>query len=465
MEKNKNRLDEINDYRFNKFGELRSEEKATATWNFRNTVKYLRGKSLEDLQNQVKDNFLKNGSFDLSLRQLISPRIIGEIIQKLNRKSAPGIDNKDVYRIMGYGSSYCYQLYSDFKKNGHKWDRYKIIRKLKDNGSPEDYREIGIFTTKDKIFQRIISEILEQIYEPQFVNNSFGYRIGRSSFEAVNYIESELNNEEYNYAVVIDIRKYFDSIPHLPLMNILRSQIKNEELLNLIKEFLKSIKVTGSEMVENPLGTPQGSIIGPILSNIFLHTILDIPLLQKPGKMAYVRFADDFLCFTKTQNEAEEIKEFISKVLNENGLRISTKTGEPIRNSKEVPIFFLGYKIEFKEGRYIALPSADKIRKRQGKLLDSIANSMETQVFLFDYRKHKDVPKYFLNTNFYMMINKYVKSYTNYLIRDQDRAFIKELNIEFLPELKEVLSSIKMENYQRRDVRRYIERRLVKRIK
>ncbi|WP_061236493.1 reverse transcriptase domain-containing protein [Leptospira santarosai] len=465
MEKTKNRLDEINDYRFNEYGELRTKGKTKATWNYRNIVKRLTGNSLVDLRNTVKETFLQTGSFDLSLNQLISPRIIGEAIQKLNRKSAPGIDNKDVYRIMRYGPSFCYQLYSDFKKDGYKWDRYKIHRKYKEKGSPEDYREIGIFTTKDKIFQKIISEVLEQIYEPQFVDNSFGYRVRRSSFDAIDYIESELNKDEYNYAVVIDIRKYFDSIPHEGLIDILRRQIKNAELLNLIKGFLKSIKVTNSEMVENHLGTPQGSILGPILSNIFLHTILDIPLLQKFGKMAYVRFADDFLCFSKTQNEAEEIKEFISKVLNDNGLRISTKTGEPIRNSKEVPIFFLGYKIEFKDGKYIALPSADKIKKRQGKLLDSIANSMETQVFLFDYRGYKDVPKYILNTNFYMMINKYVKSYTNYLIRPQDRAFIMELNIEFLPELKEVLYSMKMENYQRRDVRRYIERRLIKHIK
>lgn len=335
---------------------------------------------------------------------------------------------------------------------------------MKEKGSPEDYREIGIFTTKDKIFQKIISEVLEQIYEPQFVDNSFGYRVGRSSFDGVDYIESELNKDENNYAVVIDIRKYFDSIPHGHLINILRKQIKNEELLNLIEGFLKSIKIVDSEMVENPLGTPQGSILGPILSNIFLHTILDIPLLQKHSKMAYVRFADDFLCFTKTLNEAEEIKEFISEVLGNNGLRISTKTGEPIRNSKEEPIFFLGYKIEFKEGKYIALPSADKIRKRQGKLLDSIASSMETKLFLSDPQGQKDIPKYILNMNFYMMINKYINSYTNYLIRSQDRAFIKELNREFLPELKEVLFSMKMENYQRRNVRKYIERRLIKHI-
>ncbi|EMJ94074.1 reverse transcriptase/maturase family protein [Leptospira alstonii] len=464
MEKTKNRLDELNDYRFNKFGELRTEEKTNATWNYRNTVKELTGNALADLQNEVKERFIKTGSFDLSLNQMISPRIIGEAIQKLNRKSAPGIDNKDVYRIMSYGASYCYQLNADFKKNGHKWDRYKIHRKLKEKGSPEDYREIGIFTTKDKIFQKIISEVLEQIYEPQFVDNSFGYRVGRSSFDGVDYIESELNKDENNYAVVIDIRKYFDSIPHGHLINILRKQIKNEELLNLIEGFLKSIKIVDSEMVENPLGTPQGSILGPILSNIFLHTILDIPLLQKHSKMAYVRFADDFLCFTKTLNEAEEIKEFISEVLGNNGLRISTKTGEPIRNSKEEPIFFLGYKIEFKEGKYIALPSADKIRKRQGKLLDSIASSMETKLFLSDPQGQKDIPKYILNMNFYMMINKYINSYTNYLIRSQDRAFIKELNREFLPELKEVLFSMKMENYQRRNVRKYIERRLIKHI-
>ncbi|PJZ28388.1 reverse transcriptase/maturase family protein [Leptospira kmetyi] len=465
MEKTKNTLDELNDNWFRKFHELRTEEKTKATWNYRNTVKRLTGNSLADLRNIAKERFLQTGSFDLSLKDLISPRIIGEAIQKLNRKSAPGIDNKDVYRIMSYGPSYCYQLYSDFKRNGHKWDHYRIHRKQKENGSPEDYREIGIFTTKDKIFQKIISEVLEQIYEPQFVDNSFGYRVGRSSFDGVGYIESELNKNEYNYAVVIDIRKYFDSIPHGHLMNILRQQIRNEQLLNLIEGFLKSIKVVDLGMVENSLGTPQGSILGPILSNIFLHTILDTPLLQKCGKKAYVRFADDFLCFTKTQKEAEEIKEFISNVLNDNGLRISTKTGEPIRNSKEESIFFLGYKIEFKEDKYIALPSADKIRKRQGKLLDSIASSIEANLFLLDFRDHKNIPKYILNTNFYMMINKYINSYTNYLIRPQDRAFIKELNIEFLPELKETLFSMKMENYQKRDVRKYIERRLVKHIK
>ncbi|MCL8312649.1 reverse transcriptase/maturase family protein [Leptospira interrogans] len=457
-----NRIDQVNQFNNKNFGTLVKEQKKFISTDFRKMVGDLGGRNTSDLRNEIGQNHSQKGYIDINFQNLLTAKIIGEAILNLQRGSAPGVDNTDVYKIMRYGRDYCFSLYNKIMNHTYKAAPYKIVKKPKDQANPLDFREIGIFTTQDKIVQRIISEILEQIFEPQFVDNSFGYRVGRSFSNAAEYIESELNKGEFEYAVVIDIRKYFDSIPHPNLMSILREHIYDPELLNQIEGFLKSIKKIDAVMAENSVGTPQGSILGPILSNIFLHTILDIPLLQKYENTAYVRFADDFICFTKTQEEANEIKRFISEVLNNNHLHISIKNGEPIRNSKVEPIFFVGYKIEFKEDKYVVLPSPEKIRKRQIKLLDSIGSAIDINLFLFDFRGYKDVPKKTLNTNYFSMIDKYKSSLNNYLNRDQDIEAVREINNAFIPELLEVLFSKKMENYQRRDVRNYAERKLVK---
>ena len=184
-------------------------------------------------------------------------------------------------------------------------------------------RPLGLPTLDDKIVQQSVSQILQSIWEQDFVRNSYGYRPNRSAHQAVHSLQLNLQYGTYGYVVEADIKGFFDNIDHEWLMRMLKQRIEDKALLNLINQWLKARIKSPEGVFEKPAsGSPQGGVISPVLANIYLHYALDIwfekrikPRLQ--GRAMLIRYADDFVVAFQYANEAREFYRELPKRLRE----------------------------------------------------------------------------------------------------------------------------------------------------
>ena len=172
--------------------------------------------------------------------------------------------------------------------------------------NPEEMRKLGMTAIRDKIVQHAIKSIIEPRYERMFYGNSYGYRPGKGATKAIRRVLQECNNKKMKFVLRLDIDNFFDTIDHEILRNRLIATGTEPELVRLIMLCLQMGKVKqGSlEWVETTLGTPQGAVLSPILSNLYLHSFDQFAISQG---VPYIRYADDFLYLTETKEKAEDI--------------------------------------------------------------------------------------------------------------------------------------------------------------
>lgn len=137
-------------------------------------------------------------------------------------------------------------------------------------------RPLGIPSVEDKIIQMGIKRILEAIWEVDFVDVSFGFRPKRSCHQALNVLDKVIMTKPVNYIVDMDIEKFFDTVDHKWLMRCLKQRILDPHFLRLIGRFLNTGVIEEGKFIPSEKGTPQGAILSPVLSNIYLHYILDL---------------------------------------------------------------------------------------------------------------------------------------------------------------------------------------------
>lgn len=226
-------------------------------------------------------------------------------------------------------------------------------------------RKLGIPTVIDRIIQQAITQQITPIYEPKFSEGSYGYRPNRSAQEAAEKVR-EYADRGYRYAVVLDLSKYFDTLNHELLMNMLRQEIKDKRVIDLIKKYLKSGVMENGVVMKTKEGSPQGGPLSPILANIYL-TPFDREF-ERRG-VPVIRYADDIAILGKSQRAAERLlrtsREYLEKKLklkvNEEKSRVVSV--HAIRNFK-----FLGFAFgKNKKGTYIR-PHAKSKKKAKDKL-------------------------------------------------------------------------------------------------
>ena len=185
---------------------------------------------------------------------------------------------------------------------GAKSGRYKAppVKRAyipKGDGKGE-LRPIGIPTLEDKVLQRAVCMLLEPIYEQDFKNSSFGFRPGRSQHQALGVIRKETMEMNGGWILDVDIRKYFDTIEHGQIQAMLRQRVNDGVITRLIGKWLNAGVREKGQLSYPEAGSPQGGVISPLLSNIYLHHVMDVwfETVVKPrmmGKVFMVRFADD----------------------------------------------------------------------------------------------------------------------------------------------------------------------------
>jgi len=223
------------------------------------------------------------------------------------------------------------------------------------DGKKNEFRPIGIPTLEDKVLQRAVKMLLEPIYEQDFLECSYGFRPGRSPHQALDTIWQETMGMRGGWIIDVDIRKYFDTIDHGHLMEIIRQRVNDGVILRLLGKWLNA-GVQEEDTISYPeYGTPQGGVISPLLSNIYLHAVLDewFEDMAKPclkGRAFMVRFADDAVLGFEREQDARAILEVLPKRFGKFGLTLHPdKTTlvqfiSPRRGSEEPGTFhFLGF--------------------------------------------------------------------------------------------------------------------------
>jgi RNA-directed DNA polymerase len=201
-----------------------------------------------------------------------------------------------------------------------------------------DTRPLGIPTVRDRVVQTGIVNVIEPIFERDFAEHSYGFRPGRGCKQALRRV-AQLLKAGYVHVVDADLKGYFDSIPHDRLMTHLESKIADGPVLRLIESFLKAGILEGMEQWTPEQGAPQGAVLSPLLSNIYLDP-LDHRMVDAGYEM--VRYADDFVILCRTAEDARRALELVQQWTAENGLTLHpTKT--KIIDSRVAGFDFLGY--------------------------------------------------------------------------------------------------------------------------
>jgi RNA-directed DNA polymerase len=260
-----------------------------------------------------------------TLAHLLNEETLVECYGELKRGKAPGIDGVSVAE---YGENLEEKLKGLVSRMKAKQYRPQAVRRVnipKGNGK---LRPLGISTVEDKIVQRGLTRILEAIFEGDFLDVSHGFRPGRGCHGALQTYDRMVMTKRVSYVIEVDIKGYYDHIDHGWLMKCLEQRIADPNFLSLIVRTLKAGVMEEGVRDETEMGAPQGGIVSPILSNIYLHYILDLWFereLKKrlKGYAQLIRYADDFVIGCEYEWEAQEILVELKERLKKFGLEVS----------------------------------------------------------------------------------------------------------------------------------------------
>ena len=188
-------------------------------------------------------------------------------------------------------------------------------------------RPLGIPAYEDKLVQGVMARILNEVYEPRFLNCSYGFRENRNVHQALREVNQHIMIDSVNCVLDCDIKGFFDNVNHKWLMEFLRHDIADKNFLRYIVRFLKAGIMEEGQLSESKKGTPQGGLNSPVLANVYLHYVLDswFEKCVKPGlkgKAYLVRFADDFILLFQYESEAKDVYERLVKRLEKFGLEV-----------------------------------------------------------------------------------------------------------------------------------------------
>jgi RNA-directed DNA polymerase len=175
-------------------------------------------------------------------------------------------------------------------------------------------RPLGVAALEDKLLQRAVVEVLNAIYECDFLGFSYGFRPGRSQHNALDALTVGIKRRRVNWVLDVDIRDYFSSLDHSRLVKFIEHRIADKRVLRLIQKWLKAGVIEDGVWSETPEGTPQGASVSTLLANVYLHHVFDLWAHQwrgrnARGEMIVVRFADDCVVGFENRDDAERFQE------------------------------------------------------------------------------------------------------------------------------------------------------------
>src|SRR3954468_8862690 len=315
--------------------------------------------------------------------------LLASFQQVASKNGAAGVDHVSIAQFERGLPETIWEVSDQLKQGRYQPQAIRRVHIPKPGTS--ETRPLGIPTVRDRTVQAAVVNVIEPIFERDFAEHSYGFRPGRGCKDALRRVDALLK-AGYVHAVDADLKGYFDSIPHDRLMMRLKEKIADGPVLTLIEAFLKARILDDLEEWTPTAGAPQGAVLSPLLSNIYLDPLDH--LMARSG-FAMVRYADDFVILCRTPEEANRALELVRTWVSENGLMLHPTKSKAV-DARTEGFDFLGYHLEGGE-RWPREKSLAKFkdtiraktRRTQGDSLPRIIASLNrTLRGWFEYFKH-----------------------------------------------------------------------------
>lgn len=275
---------------------------------------------------------------------------------KANRGAA-GVDKVDIDEVIAYGEErFLEEIRQALVTRTYRVARIRRVH-IPKPGQPGRTRPLGIPTVKDRVVQMAVKLVIEPLFEADFLPCSYGFRPKCSPRQAVRTIVAGYR-AGYRHVVDVDVQSYFDTIDHQQLMQLVKRRVTDKHILRLIRAWLRAGIIEDGQVRHPVRGTPQGGVISPLLSNLFLHEI-DRQWSAHP-RVILIRFADDMLLLTQTAQEAEEVWEMLQQQFNELDLTVNKDKSQ--LTTVADGFRFLGFEFQENKGRLYFWPCQKAVK-------------------------------------------------------------------------------------------------------
>jgi RNA-directed DNA polymerase len=287
-----------------------------------------------------------------SLAHRIDLSLLKKSFRQLRKNESTGVDKMTAKDYAKNLDENLYNLYQRLRRGQYVASPVKRIWVDKEDGKK---RPIGIPALEDKIVQKAVATIMGVLYEPIFHDFSHGFRPGHSQHKALHELREKCRKLNINWILSADITGLFDNIDHNLLKDTIRLRVNDGGIIRLIGKWLNAGVAEGGEIVYPEKGTPQGGVISPVLSNVFMHYVLDEWYIKEveprmKGKCFLIRWADDFIMGFQLESDAKRLMEVLPKRFSRFKLDLHPEKtrlipfGKPPRNGKPKGTFdFLGF--------------------------------------------------------------------------------------------------------------------------
>ena len=286
----------------------------------------------------LEQNSVRGGKWHSLIDKVYKPENLLSAYRKVAaNKGAPGVDHVTIEDFTADLTRHIRKLETHLREDTYQ---VQMIRRVNiPKPGTNETRPLGIPTVRDRVVQGALRHVLEPILERQFAEHSYGFRPNRGCKDALRRVDL-LVRQGYRYTVDVDLKSYFDTIPHDRLLGELRKYVADNRVLDLVEKFLKAEILDGKEHWEPESGAPQGAVLSPMLSNLYLN---DLDHTMASAGYEMTRYADDLVIQCKTLSEAESALAMVRAWTSERGLTLHpTKT--KIVDGEVDGFEFLGYR-------------------------------------------------------------------------------------------------------------------------
>jgi RNA-directed DNA polymerase len=260
----------------------------------------------------------------VSLAHHIDTELLREAYRLTRKDGAPGVDGQTAAAYEENLEENLQSLLDRFKTGSYKAPPVRRVH-IPKGSDPSKTRPIGVPTFEDKVLQRAVTMVLEVVYEQDFLDCSYGFRPGRSAHQAIRDLRERLMSMGGGWILEADIQSFYDNLDHSQLRGFLDQRVRDGVLRRAIDKWLRAGVMEEGILSHPTTGTPQGGVVSPILSNIYLHKVLDEWFEEevKPrlgGAAILTRFADDFVVVFQRETDARRVLEVLPKRFGKYGL-------------------------------------------------------------------------------------------------------------------------------------------------
>jgi len=260
-----------------------------------------------------------------------------EAYRRTRKDGATGVDGQSAEQYAEHLEENFRGLLDRVKAGAYRAPPVRRVHIPKGDGSQT--RPIGVPTFEDKVLQRAVAMLLGAIYEEDFAPFSYGFRPGRSAHQAIDALRDGIMGMNGGVAIEVDIRKFFDTVGHEHVREVLRRRVRDGVVLHLIGKWLNAGVIENLELSYPGLGTPQGGVISPLLANIFLHDVVDVWFVRDvsprlSGRAQLVRYADDMVFFFELEADAKRVFEVLPKRFGKYGLTLHPEKTRMVKFSR-----------------------------------------------------------------------------------------------------------------------------------